>query len=78
MLIDRGNSQLDRINDMIGPLSGALSGDDEDAGGRITLIVIALVVAALVGGVLLTMALIKRYAGTLPLPERNRYQTAVA
>lgn len=50
----------------------------EDAGGRITLIVIALVVAALVGGVLLTMALIKRYAGTLPLPERNRYQTAAA
>lgn len=53
----------------VGSLFSDLKSDDDAASG-IALVVITLVLLALSGGILLTQAIIKRYAGTVPLPAR--------
>ncbi len=46
-------------------------GDSDDAKGVAVVLVLGVVFFALVGGIILTAALIKRYAATVPLPERS-------
>jgi len=57
------------LKEVFKTIGGAADGDDNDAKAVVMGIVILLV--ALGGGYLLTMAIIKHYAGKLPLPERQ-------
>lgn len=64
---------IDGIGDALGVFgslfnSSSSSDDDDDDGGGVVLLVIALVAFALLGGVLLTWALIRMYSGRLPKP----------
>lgn len=46
-------------------------GDDDDVKARLILLVVGLVVLSLIAGGVLAAILIKKYAGRLPLPERE-------
>lgn len=50
---------------------GKAASDSDDAKSATFLIVIGLVVMSLVGGIIITMAIIKKYAATVPLPDRD-------
>ena len=52
---------------------GGLFAGKGDARGKVLLLIIALVAAAVVSGVLTTMAIVAHYAGSRPLPSRNAY-----
>lgn len=61
-------SAIDGIGEAFKGVSDLFDGDSDDAQGTMVLLVIALVAAALLGGVLLTYVLIRKYAGRLPVP----------
>jgi len=55
--------------------SDVFSGDSDDAKGKLAIMVIAIVLLSLIAGIILTAALIKKYAASVPLPERStRYR----
>lgn len=56
--------------DDVGDLFEALTSSD-DAKAKLAGVAIFLVIAALAGGILLTMVLIKKYSGSVALPERS-------
>lgn len=58
---------LSGVKDLFGDL---LDGDSDDAKSVLPALCIALVVAALLAGIILTYVLIKHYSGTVALPRR--------
>ena len=52
---------------------GGLFAGKGDARGKVLLLMIGLVAAAVVSGVLTTMTIVAHYAGSRPLPSRNAY-----
>ncbi|RKE35276.1 hypothetical protein B0G76_1337 [Paraburkholderia sp. BL23I1N1] len=67
---------IDGIADAMSGVGRLFDGDSEDSGGALALFAIALAVAALASGIVLTVILIRRYAGRLPLPQREVSKTA--
>lgn len=65
---------IEGIGNAFGAIGNALSGDDDDNPlARLGLIIVVLIaVGSIAAGLLITMSLIKHYAGTVPLPERPR------
>jgi len=57
-------SALDKVSDMF------KGGSSDDAKGKLALLVILIAVCALLAGTLLTVHLIQKYRGTVPLPSR--------
>lgn len=55
----------------VGEMFGSLAEGGDNPQAKVAIFAIILVVLALISGVVITRALIKRYEGTVPLPERN-------
>jgi hypothetical protein len=60
---------IDGIGNAFGVVWNAVSKDDEDT-NPILGIAVVLLCAAAAGGIMLTMGIIKHYAGTMPIPAR--------
>lgn len=67
---------IDGIGDAISGLGSLFDADDE--GGPLLMLAVGIVVAALLGGVVLTYVLIRKYAGTLPVPDPDFREVATS
>ncbi|WP_425953282.1 hypothetical protein [Ralstonia pseudosolanacearum] len=63
---------IDGVGSALGSVKDLFSADDDDLKGALVGIALLLVALSLCSGILLTMALIRRYAGTLPEPVLSR------
>lgn len=64
-------SAVDGVGEAVASIRELMSSDDDGEGSGVALAALVLALAALASGVLLTVALIRRYAGRLPLPART-------
>lgn len=73
--VDSMGSAFSAVGDAFGSLFSA--SDDDDAGGQLALlgllVMLAVVIISLFSGAVLTALIIKRYAGTLPMPQRSSF-----
>lgn len=62
----------------VGNFFGDTVGDSDDAKGIAIIIALAIVALAVAGGILLTAAIIKKYAATVPLPTHSSMSATMA
>ncbi len=65
---DAVSSMVPAMKEGFSGISGSMDGDD--AKSKVVILGMAIVLVALLSGALITAMIIKRYEGTLPLPER--------
>lgn len=77
--INNMGSAFSAVGDAFGSLFDVSDDDAKDTLAKIGLVImIVVVILALFAGTMLTVVLIKRYAGTMPMPARTRMSAAAA